>query len=167
MNQGHSSRAPRQLLRLTADSPHLERVAAWQHAEWSHLTPGETPASRLAALRAECGTSGVPSVFVMLANDQPVGTASLVAQDLDLRPDLTPWLASVYVLPEWRGQGIAASLVRRVTSEADVCGTTRLHLFTPDQQPLYRRLGWTDHETLVHHGETVTLMVRQLTSRSC
>ncbi|MCL7941863.1 GNAT family N-acetyltransferase [Halomonas sp. ATCH28] len=150
-----------EILRLGPDSPHLARVAAWQHAEWSHLSPGETLASRLAALRGECGRAGVPSVFVALATGRPVGTASLVAQDLDPRPDLTPWLASVYVLPEWRGRGIASSLVRRVEVEASGNGIERLYLFTPDRQALYRRLGWTDHETLRHHGETVTVMTRR------
>jgi GNAT superfamily N-acetyltransferase len=151
-----------EIVRLSADSPHLERVAAWQHAEWSHLSPGETQASRLAALRGECGRAGVPSVFVAIAAGRPVGTASLVAHDLDSRPDLTPWLASVYVRPEWRGRGIASSLVRRVEAEASGNGIERLHLFTPDRQALYRRLGWADHETLLHHGETVTLMTRRL-----
>ncbi|PRY67801.1 GNAT family N-acetyltransferase [Halomonas ventosae] len=151
-----------EIVRLSADAPHLERVAAWQHAEWSHLSPGETQASRLAALRGECGRAGVPSVFVAIAAGRPVGTASLVAHDLDSRPDLTPWLASVYVRPEWRGRGIASSLVRRVEAEASGNGIERLYLFTPDRQALYRRLGWADHETLRYRGETVTLMTRRL-----
>ncbi|MEQ6916343.1 hypothetical protein [Halomonas aquatica] len=45
---------------------------------------------------------------------------------------------------------------------ADHHEIVRLHLFTPDQQGLYRRLGWQDHETLVHHVKTVTLMIRRL-----
>ncbi|WP_244272242.1 GNAT family N-acetyltransferase [Halomonas aestuarii] len=151
-----------EIVRLGADSPHLARVAAWQHAEWAHLSPGETLASRRAALRGECGPAGIPSVFLALALGRPVGTASLVAHDLDPRPALSPWLASVYVLPEWRGQGIASGLVRRVEAEAAGNRIGRLYLFTPDQQALYRRLGWQDHETLVHHGETVTLMIRRL-----
>ncbi|MDR9438130.1 MAG: hypothetical protein RI841_01300 [Halomonas sp.] len=34
-----------EIVQLSADSLHLERIAAWQHAEWSHLSPGETLAT--------------------------------------------------------------------------------------------------------------------------
>ncbi|PMR68401.1 GNAT family N-acetyltransferase [Halomonas heilongjiangensis] len=151
-----------EIVRLTVDSPHLARVAAWQNAEWGHLTPGETPTSRLKALRGECGDAGVPSAFAALCDGQPVGTASLVADDMSVRRELSPWLASVFVPPEWRGRGIASRLVQRVEAEVAASGIARLYLFTPDQQALYRRLGWQDHEALNYRGEDVTIMVRRL-----
>jgi hypothetical protein len=50
----------------------------------------------------------MPRTFILLADGEPVGTASLAAHDLDERPDLTPWLAGVFVDPHTRGQGYAA-----------------------------------------------------------
>ncbi|WP_111413490.1 GNAT family N-acetyltransferase [Billgrantia lactosivorans] len=150
------------IVRLTPDSPHVASVASWTHAEWGHLNPDYTADSWRDAFRRECGDGGVPSVFVAMDGDQPVGTAALMARDMDDRPDLTPWLASVFVLPEWRGQGIATRLIRRVEQEAAACGTRRFYLFTPDQQALYRRLGWCDHEELSYRGEEVTIMLREL-----
>ncbi|MBB3332512.1 GNAT superfamily N-acetyltransferase [Halomonas campaniensis] len=148
--------------RLRADSPHLARVAGWEHDQWGYLSPGETRASRRAELEAECGPGGVPSVFVALHGERPVGTASLVAEDMSDRPDLGPWLASVYVLPEWRGRGIASRLVRRVEAEAREAGIERLWLFTPDQQALYVRLGWRERVWLSYRGERVAIMERCL-----
>lgn len=150
------------ILPLTPDSPRVATVAAWQFEQWHHLSPELSFADWLAQLRRECGSAGVPSVFLALLDGQAVGTASLVAQDMSLRPRLTPWLASVYVRPDWRGQGIAARLVRRVEDEARAAGVARCHLFTPDQQSLYRRLGWQERETLDYRGETVTIMTRSL-----
>lgn len=63
---------------------------------------------------------------------------------------------------EWRGQGIASALVRRVEAEAATHGFERFYLYTPDQQALYRRLGWQALESLEYRGETVTVMSRQL-----
>jgi GNAT superfamily N-acetyltransferase len=42
-----------------------------------------------------------------------VGTATLLAQDVDTEqwPELSPWLAAVYVVPEYRHRGIGAALV--------------------------------------------------------
>ena len=70
-----------------------------------------------------------------------VGSASLIAQDMDTRPELSPWLASVYVAAEHRRQGIGSALVRRVAQEAAALGVETLYLFTPDQEHFYARLG--------------------------
>ncbi|WP_346426392.1 GNAT family N-acetyltransferase [Halomonas sp. JS92-SW72] len=148
--------------RLLPDSPHLARVAGWQHDQWGQLSPGETLATRRASLAAECGPSGVPSVFVALQGERSVGTASLVADDMSGRDDLGPWLASVYVLPEWRGQGIASRLVRRVEDEARAAGIERLWLFTSDQQALYARLGWQEQAWVPYRGDRVIIMERRL-----
>ncbi|MFQ3788902.1 GNAT family N-acetyltransferase [Halomonas sp. A29] len=150
------------IVRLSPDSPHVATVASWTFAEWGHLHPGSTAESYREAFRRECGEGGVPSVFVAMAGDRPVGTASLLAEDMDSRRELTPWLASVFVLPEWRGRGIAAGLIRRVEEEAAASGFDHFYLFTPDQQGLYRRLGWQDHEELSYRGEEITIMLRQL-----
>ncbi|WP_163577608.1 GNAT family N-acetyltransferase [Halomonas faecis] len=148
--------------RLSAGSPHVATLAGWTHATWGHLNPGMTLDDAIERLRGECGAGGVPSVFVAMRDGVAVGTASLVADDMRDRPDLSPWLASVFVLPEWRGQGIASSLVRRVEAEARDSGIALFHLYTPDQQALYRRLGWRERETRTYRGETVTIMDRRL-----
>ncbi|AMC99383.1 GNAT family N-acetyltransferase [Halomonas chromatireducens] len=150
------------IVRLNTDSDHVATVASWTYAEWGHLNPAYTAETWREAFRRECGDGGVPSVFVAMQGDRPVGTAALMAEDMASRRDLTPWLASVFVLPEWRGQGIAARLIRRVEEEAAACGIDQFYLYTHDQQGLYRRLGWCDHEILNYRGEEVTIMLRRL-----
>jgi GNAT superfamily N-acetyltransferase len=71
----------------------------------------------------------------------PVGTASLVANDLPSRPDLTPWLASVLVRPQFRGRGYSAPLVRHVEGAAAASATV-LWLYTWSAEQVYARLGW-------------------------
>ncbi|MBL1268044.1 MAG: GNAT family N-acetyltransferase [Halomonas sp.] len=150
------------LQRLRADDPNAEIVAGWTFESWGHLHPGLTLEKAIEWLKAECGQGGVPSIFVAMQGENPVGTASLIADDMSIRREFTPWLASVFVVPEWRGQGIASALVRRVEAEAAAHGFERFYLYTPDQQALYRRLGWQDVESLEYRGETVTVMLRQL-----
>lgn len=150
------------LHRLTADDPHVSLVAIWIFEAWGHLHRGLTQEQAIERVRAECGQGGVPSIFVAMQGETPVGTASLIADDMSIRREFTPWLASVYVMPEWRGQGIASGLVKRVEAEAIESGIQHFYLYTPDQQSLYRRLGWQDVEHLEYRGETVTVMSRQL-----
>ncbi|WP_108446693.1 GNAT family N-acetyltransferase [Halomonas denitrificans] len=150
------------LARIAPSSPHVATLAGWAHAEWGHLHPGRGLAAAVEAFRDECGPAGVPSVFAALAGERPVGMASLVVDDMSDRPELTPWLASVYVLPERRGRGLASTLVRRVEEEARAHGIARCFLYTPDQQALYRRLGWREREARDYGGEAVTIMQRDL-----
>ncbi|MEQ6890270.1 GNAT family N-acetyltransferase [Halomonas sp. CS7] len=152
------------LVRIDAHSPHVATLAGWAHAEWGHLHPERDPAAAIATFRDDCGPAGVPSVFATLAGERPVGMASLVVDDMSDRPELSPWLASVFVLPEWRGRGLASWLVRRVEEEARAHGVARFYLYTPDQQALYRRLGWRDREARHYRDEAVTIMQRDLVS---
>ncbi len=155
------------LQRLNADSPHVPTIAKWTFDTWGqHLHPGLTLAEAVEETRQECGEQGVPSLFVALAGGVAVGTASLIAEDIPSRSELAPWLASVFVLPEWRGRGIASRLIQCVEQEARASGIARFYLYTPDQQALYRRLGWQDIERLAYGGEMVTIMVRQLRAES-
>jgi GNAT superfamily N-acetyltransferase len=80
--------------------------------------------------------------FILLADDVPVGTASLVTKDLPSRPDLTPWLASVLVRPQFRGKGYSTPLVRHVEAAATAQAVKVLWLYTWSAEPLYARLGW-------------------------
>lgn len=150
------------IMRLRADDPNAEIVAGWTFATWGHLHPGLTQEQAVERLKAECGQAGVPSIFVAMRGETPVGTASLIADDMSIRREFAPWLASVFVVPEWRGQGIASVLVRRVEAEAIENDIAHFYLYTPDQQALYRRLGWQDVESLEYRGETVTVMSRKL-----
>lgn len=150
------------LQRLSPCSPHVETVAQWTYDAWGGLYPEESRMQWIENVRSQCGDGGVPSVFVAVVveagEELPVGTASLTAQDMSARPELTPWLASVFVPPAWRGRGIASALVARVEAEARDAGFDRCHLYTPDQQRLYARLGWCERERLEYRGESVTLM---------
>lgn len=106
--------------------------------------------------------TGPPQSFVLLAGDIPCGTASLMSADLEIRHDIGPWLAGVYVVPEARGQGCAQRLVLAVEEAARRAGDTSLYLHTSDARPLYEKLGWYAVEETLENGRPVTIMRRDL-----
>jgi len=139
--------------------PHcIPLLAQWHHVQWAHLNPGRTLEDRIASMQRRLGDALIPSTWVAVENEVVMGSASLVDSDMETHPELTPWLASVFVAPEFRRRGIAAQLVRRVMQEAQQGGIHTLYLFTPDQQKLYASLGWTRLADEIFHGDTVTLM---------
>lgn len=142
-----------------ADRPaFVPTVAEWQHRQWGHLTPGSSLDQRIAHLSRSMGRDAIPITFVAVAEDAPRGCASLIHHDLTTRMELSPWLASVYVDPEHRKQGIGSGLVRRAMEKAGELGVERLYLITPDQERFYRRLGWSSLEWTNYRGENVVIM---------
>jgi len=134
-------------------------LAAWVYAEWGHLLPQRTEEMLVAEFQQRSTPHVIPESFVAMAGDRPIGMASLIEDDMKTRPDLSPWLAAVYVLPEFRKRGVGSSLVRAMMAEAMALGVERLHLFTPDQMAFYRRLGWRTFEHTNYRGEDVVIMV--------
>lgn len=138
-------------------------VAAWGFGEWGHLNPAETLAEREAWTRRETlNTERAPLTFVALnGQGRAIGTAALLFDDLVGDPR-NPWLASVYVPPERRGQGIASALVRTVEDAARRFGYRQLYLFTSTAPKLYASLGWRPLETTTYRGDEIQIMDRAL-----
>ena len=102
----------------TSDRPDLVEVTArWRWEEWLRGKESFEDALKRAQRTSAMGLT-IPRTLVLLIDDEPVGTASLTAHDLEERPDLTPWLAGVFVSPHARGRGYAARLVAAVEEEA-------------------------------------------------
>ncbi|WP_428536114.1 GNAT family N-acetyltransferase [Rhodopila sp.] len=146
----------------TTDRPDfVPLVARWLwDAFWRHTD--KTPDQLLEAVRRSVTGQPMPRTFILLADGEPVGTASLVAHDLDDRPDLTPWLAGVFVSPHARGQGYAARLVAAVENTAAAASIPTLWLYTNTAERIYARLGWQTTETIQHNGKPFALMRREL-----
>ena len=137
-------------------------VAEWGHATWGHLTPGATAAKRAERLKRHLQIDAVPSTVVALdAAGVPVGSAALLAHDIEGDPR-GPWLASVYVVPERRGEGFGKAVVSAIEASAARAGIELLYLFTPDKMSFYASLGWTAIESLDHRGEHITVMTKRV-----
>lgn len=111
-------------------------------------------------LRGDMAGAPVPRAWVAVAGAAPVGCARLVAADHPGEPDLTPWLAMVFVVPAWRRRGIASGLVRTIQAAARAAGYPTLYLHTRDQAALYARHGFASLRTIPtpDGASTCTLM---------
>ena len=146
----------------TSERPDLVPVVArWLWDEWWRRN-GHSFEQTLAAVSESVTARPMPRAFILLADGQPVGAASLVAHDLDERPDLSPWLAGVLVLPAARRRGHAARLVAAVEAECRAASIPTLWLYTRTAEPLYARIGWRTVESFQRNGNAYALMRRDL-----
>jgi predicted N-acetyltransferase YhbS len=153
---------PREAVRieLLADHPDaISTIARWHFEQWGRKSPTRSPASAAERLRGHLRRDATPLTVVALAGGELVGSAALVCQDMkDARPELSPWLADVFVDPARRRRGVASALVAALVAKARALGVETLHLYTPDQERLYARFGFAVRERLDYRGERVALM---------
>jgi GNAT superfamily N-acetyltransferase len=136
----------------------IPTLAAWHHAQWGELNPQKSLDTRIAGLELHLAEAPVPTTFVALEDELPLGSASLVLHDLPTHSHLSPWLASVYVAAEHRRRGIGGQLVRRVMGESRRLGVETLYLFTLDQEKFYAELGWSLLERSEYRGFPIVVM---------
>jgi GNAT superfamily N-acetyltransferase len=151
------------IITYLADYPqYLPSVASWIFDEWGWEMPRSTLESIQADFSLHLNCDRIPLTLLALVERQPVGTASISLHDMDTRMDLSPWLAAVYVLPEFRGQGIGSQLVRAIEGVVTRLQLERLYLFTPDREAFYTHLGWSVLETMEYRHHSNVIMTKLL-----
>jgi GNAT superfamily N-acetyltransferase len=146
------------ILNLKDKPEHLLPLAQWHHAEWSYLNPLRSFDQRVQEMQEDLQGKVIPTTFVAEDAGELLGSACILADDMSSHPELTPWLASVYVNEIHRGKGIGSTLVKRVMQHAQENGVKRLYLYTPDQEQMYGRLGWQLFSREPYNGTPVTIM---------
>jgi N-acetylglutamate synthase-like GNAT family acetyltransferase len=142
----------------------VDEIAALHHAEWKHLSPNKTIESRRATLISAAADEGFPTFYIAFKDNEFIGSAAIVARDMESRPDIGPWLAAVYVKKEWRKQGIATLLLRHCEVQASKAGIKTLYLFTESASQLYAKNDWVILEQCEYKGVNVDVMVKALAS---
>lgn len=146
-----------EIINLKDEPDSLSTLASWHQDEWSFLNPGESLDDRITRMKSCLGPGLIPSTYIA-KDDVLLGSAAIVENDMGSKPQLTPWLASVFVEPRHRNKCIGRKLVQHVMSLARKEGIKKLYLFTPDKQGFYLNLGWTIMNSENFHGQDVTVM---------
>ena len=150
------------LVYLRARPEFFPLVAGWVWDEWHHLLAQKSAAEFEAWLRADGRGCGLPTTLLLIEEGGPIATVSLECDDMEIRPALTPWLASLYVVPARRGRGLGRRLVRAAEEEARSLGITELFLYTPAHENFYAALDWERMERCEYRATPVTIMRRRI-----
>ncbi|MGU3576773.1 GNAT family N-acetyltransferase [Brucellaceae bacterium C25G] len=150
----------------TKERPDLAEITGtwrWQ----AFFSDTEATLTDVIAMDQACTTETqlIPTVWVLLDNDQPVGMITLCLDDLEDRPELNPWLAGLYVAPEFRSRGYALQLIAHLEEVTSQAGIERLSLYTDGSVGLYIKAGWTVIETFDENNALYSIM--QKNNRCC
>jgi GNAT superfamily N-acetyltransferase len=137
-----------------------DELARFSWAEWQSVYEqrGQTFADAMSTYRERVNINCLPLALVAFAGEQLIGTVSLKVQDLDIRPEITPWLGGLFVIPESRRRGVASLLMQRAVEEARRLNLARLFLWTSSAESLYLKLGWQRVERTDYCGKSIVIM---------
>lgn len=120
-------------------------MARWIYQAFWTDKPDYSPAHFEALLRDADDPERIPLSLLAVVQDEPAGTVNLIVNDDSERPQLTPWLAALYVAPSYRNQGTGAALVTRLCQETARIGYREVY-FGTRIPGFYEALGARIHE---------------------
>jgi len=144
--------------RLLENTTFIPTVARWLYEEWGTEVVGRSLATSISSLEQDADAEGFPLTLIGKVDNEVVATASLVRSDMDCRPDLTPWMASVYVDPAHREKEYGSLICLELMQYAQSINLKELYLYTPDRRSFYERIGWKFMNTEHERGKEVSLM---------
>ncbi|MGO9585920.1 MAG: GNAT family N-acetyltransferase [Limisphaerales bacterium] len=146
----------------------IPQLAKYSHDEWKPVygKAGMTLGDVVASYAQRVNLNTLPLALVAIYHDTVIGTGSLKLQDLDVRPQLTPWVGGIFVVKEYRGQGVATALIHRLIKEARRLSVKRLYLWTSSAEVLYAKLGWMSLERFDYCGHKISVMKREIRSQA-
>lgn len=105
--------------------------------------------------------SEMPICYVVHHDNVFIGSCTIDVEDMGVHPELSPWLASVYVVPEHRNQGVAHTLLTHVVAKYPLL---YLWTFNDGLAHYYERFGFKTQEKIVKHGDhhNIVFMCRKL-----
>lgn len=131
--------------------------------EWANLYLAWGEGEAVEEFRTARTDGGIPATLAALDEHHALlGTVSVIEDDLPGFEHLNPWLATLLVLPEHRGRGVGAFLVREAERFAREAGRGEMYLFTEAADGLFRRMGWLEMAETTANGHEVRVFRREL-----
>jgi GNAT superfamily N-acetyltransferase len=132
-----------QIVYLKHYQEYITALSQWSFETWSKYHPNATRKGYIEKLKGHCQIDALPLTLIALNNGEPIGMCSLRSSE-DIRPDLTPWLSSLYVVPSCRHQQVGQCLIDAIKRIARSMGFETLYLlnYEPSLNNYFVELSW-------------------------
>jgi GNAT superfamily N-acetyltransferase len=137
---------------VLAEYPHfVKTIAKIYMDEWSWHYESECGITTLEEMTSDILDHHLHNIMVLLDDDAEfIGTFAILECDLVSHSDLSPWLASLYVIPSHRNRGIGKMLVDFACNELMNGKKIYLWCYQEREKLLYTRYGFKLHNSFVH-----------------
>lgn len=152
---------------LSSSPGSVEQMARWAYEMWfcGNSVSFDTV---LKDYKKRCNRNSFPSSFIAKDGDIVCGMVSIKDHDLISRKDLSPWVSSLFVKPEYRCKGIAGALLRVCDREVIRLNYNKLYLFADYRnseylEKFYTLRGWKYYsDEIDSNGHSVKVLSKIL-----
>ncbi len=149
---------------------HLDAIDTLSEAQfelWGPLTGRNTLEEYRKLLHFAAESESLPTTLVAVENATVLGSVNVLENDLPLRPDIAPWLAQLFVFPNFRSRGAGAFLIAGAIAEARKLNKSILYLYTSGTLPnYYEKLGWSRTEEIAYLDKRRVIMAYPIHKKS-
>ncbi len=129
----------RQLVDINDDT--INTITTWIYNWWG-LEMGYSFDAVKCFMKHSLQKNKLPQTYGLFLNDNIIGMFQITYEDLDVRPDIYPWLANVYIDEKYRKKGYGRKLLENVKKTAqNNIDFDELFLYT-EHIGVYEKFGW-------------------------
>ena len=140
----------RQIIEI--DNNNLDIMTGWLYKWWGE-EKGYTSDGVKCFLKHSFQKDRLPKTYGLFHKERIIGMFQFIYEDLQVRPDIYPWLANLYIDEEYRNKGIGRILLKKISEIARTSvDFDELYLFTK-HIGLYEKFGWEYISELDTHIE--------------
>lgn len=134
--------------RITPDIPLWDHLTDYaEHCSW--------PAgAHLAGMLRDNRFAGWEAVFAAVQDENIIGYCTFLKTDYYPENRYWPWISSIFVGEEHRGQGVCGLLIRAAIGYARSCGFQKVYI-PSDMTGFYERYGFDKIDELTNYGGDV------------
>lgn len=140
-------------------------IAKWYFSEWGHKTKAQSAEEFSQNMKKYLNRDKIPLILVAMERKTIIGVAQLKFREMDIYPDKEHWIGGIFVPGKYRGNKVAARLIKKIIEIAQKLDVSKLYLQTERLDGgLYPHLGWTPIEQVEYKGSDVLVMVNNIGS---
>ena len=147
---------------LVDHSELVPTLADWFAKEWGGQETTLAQKQFTEVLEGRMNRDQPPITFIGFLENEIVGTATLMVQEIETHPQYEHWLSSVYVRERYRRKGIVSEMIKVVIDKESQLEIDSLYLYTRRKASLYAKFGWTALEETEYRGKVVYIMQRHV-----
>ena len=146
---------------LLPGAAEISLCAKWRIEAFGDVL-GTNLQKEIVTLEAFVADQAQQAALIAYCNGLPAGTCLLTPKELEPCHPVSPWLAGLYVAPEFRRRGIGGALICAIEDEARNRGHDRVYLYADDAIAYYEKLAWRVVERTLWMDHPMALMAREL-----